>query len=110
MNKEEKIDCRPLTEKEVKLGDVVYSIIKCGTYRDGFEMQIVKYTVAYKGAKAFVPDDFQTLHDRYQVVPYDNCYSTLEEAQQAVKNKFPKNKDVTFSIVAKNWCWNVDVN
>jgi len=72
-------------ENEININDEVYVVRKFGTLKDGFDVQIIKYKVKYKGKTAFVPYGFQSMLEKYQEIDYDICSKTLEEAQQCVK-------------------------
>jgi len=73
-----------MKENEIKLNDKVYVVRKFGTTKSGFDVQIIKYEVKYKGKTAFIPYGFQQLSERYQEIPYSMCSKTLEEAKQIV--------------------------
>ena len=73
-----------MKENEIKIDDEVYVVRKFGASRNGFDVQIIKYKVQYKGKLKFVPYGFQDMSDRYQEIPYDSCSKTLKEAKQVV--------------------------
>lgn len=73
-----------MKENEIKINDRVYVVRKFGNLKDGFDVQIIKYKVQYKGKTAFIPYGFQQLSENCQEIPYDICSKTLEEAKQVV--------------------------
>lgn len=73
-----------MKENEVNINDHVYIVRKFGTIRSGFDIQIIRYKVQYKGLYKFIPYGFQDMSDKYQEIEYDRCFKTLEEAKQVV--------------------------
>ena len=69
-----------MKENKVKIGDTVYVLIGLSSY----DLQIVKYKVKYKGTDKFIPEGFQNLRERFQEIPYDNCYESLEAVKKAI--------------------------
>lgn len=73
-----------MKENEINIDDEVYVVRKFGTIKTGFDVQIIKYKVQYKGKSKFVPYGFQDMPYSYQEISYDQCSKTLEEAKQVV--------------------------
>ena len=73
-----------MKEKEINIDDYVYVVRKFGTFRSGFDIQIIRYKVQYKGLNKFIPYGFQDMSDKYKEIPYDICSKTLEEAKQVI--------------------------
>ena len=73
-----------MKDNEIKIDDEVYVVRKFGTIKTGFDVQIIKYKVQYKGKSKFIPYGFQDMLARYQEISYDICSKTLEEAKQVV--------------------------
>lgn len=73
-----------MKENEINIDDYVYVVRKFGTLKDGFDVQIIRYKVQYKGKSKFIPYGFQDMSDRYKEIEYDRCFKTLEEAKQVV--------------------------
>ena len=78
-----------MKENEIKINDEVYVVRKFGSYKHGFEFQIDKYKVQYKGTDAFIPYGFYELMELYQEIPYEMSFKTLREAKEIVKSYFP---------------------
>ena len=74
-----------MTENEVKIDDLVYVVKKFGTIKSGFDIQIIRYRVGYKGTYAFIPYDFRNLSSSHQEIKYDVCCKTLDEAKEIAK-------------------------
>jgi len=74
-----------MTENEIEIDDIVYAVKKFGTIKSGFDIQIIKYRVQYKGTCAFIPYGFHNLDERCQEIEYDECCKTLDEAKEIVK-------------------------
>ena len=53
-----------MKNNEIKIDDEVYVIRQFGTFRDGFDVQIDKYKVQYKGKTKFVPYGFQCMLEK----------------------------------------------
>ena len=80
--------------QDIKIGTEVWIIRKYGNNKTGFDMQIVKEEVGYKGKYAFIPYYFHNLDENYQVIPYDICYKDLEEAKRNAIKMCEKYYDV----------------
>ena len=72
-----------INKDNIKIGDKVYKILTFGNY-PYIDMQVVSYVVKYIGEDAFIPENFQTLADKYQIIKYNDCYSTLAEVERAI--------------------------
>lgn len=76
-------------------------------------MQVVSYVVKYIGEDAFIPENFQTLADKYQIIKYNDCYSTLAEVERAIIESY-KNTGDEIKLVPqssnpnKNSYWSVE--
>ena len=84
-----------INARSTKIGDKVFCIRKFGNYEKGYDMQIVKYVVKYKGTNRFIPECFMNLQERYQEVSYDECYKSIDEAKRVLIEQFP-DYDVVF--------------
>lgn len=85
-----------MKENEVKINDEVYVVRKFGDRRHGYEFQIDKCKVQYKGTEAFIPYGFHELRESYQEIPYYNCSKTLKGAKEMVKSLFPIEQNIKF--------------
>lgn len=72
-----------INKDNIKIGDKVYRILTLGSY-PYIDMQVVSYVVKYIGEDAFIPANFQTLADEYQIIKYNDCYSTLTEVERVI--------------------------
>lgn len=72
-----------INKDNIKIGDKVYKIITFSCYPN-MDMQVVSYIIKYIGKDAFIPENFQTLADKYQIIKYNDCYSTLAEVERAI--------------------------
>lgn len=72
-----------INKDNIKIGDKVYKILTLGSY-PYIDMQVVSYVVKYIGEDAFIPENFQTLADEYQIIKYNDCYSTLTEVERVI--------------------------
>lgn len=85
-----------MKENEVKINDEVYVVRRFGSYKHGFEFQIDKYKVQYKGTAYFIPYGFHELMEQYQEVPYEMSFKTLKEAEEIVKSYYLDDKPIKF--------------
>ena len=85
-----------MKENEIKINDEVYVVRKFGDHRHGFEFQIDKCKVQYKGTEAFIPYGFHELRESYQEIEYCNCSKTLKGAKEMVKALFPNEQSIKF--------------
>lgn len=101
-----------INKNNIKIGDKVYKVLTLGSY-PYVDMQVVSYVVKYIGEDAFIPENFQTLADEYQIIKYNDCYSTLDEVNIAIieKYKYIRNEISEIQLVPgnlnKNSYWNV---
>lgn len=85
-----------MEEKDVKINDEVYVVRKFGDRKHGFEFQIDKCKVQYKGTEAFIPYGFHELRESYQEIEYHNCSKTLKGAKEMVKALLPDKQNIKF--------------
>lgn len=85
-----------MKENEVKINDEVYVVRRFGSYKHGFEFQIDKCKVQYKGLAYFIPYGFHGLMEQYQEISYEMSFKTLTEAKEIVKSYYPDNKSIKF--------------
>ena len=85
-----------MRENEVKINDEVYVVRRFGSYKHGFEFQIDKCKVQYKGTVCFIPYGFHGLMEQYQEISYEMSFKTLKEAQEVVKSYYPGDKSIKF--------------
>lgn len=104
-----------INKDNIKIGDKVYKILTLGSY-PYIDMQVVSYVVKYIGENAFIPENFQTLADKYQIIKYNDCYSTLAEVERAIIESYKDTGDEINEIKLvpqssnpnKNSCWSVE--
>lgn len=84
-----------LNARNIKIGDKVFCIRKFGDYRTGYDIQIIRYRVKYKGIDKFIPEGFMDLKKCYQEISYSDCYKSLDEAKEVITKQF-SNYDVVF--------------
>lgn len=87
-----------MKENEVKINDEVYVVRKFGDRKHGFDFQIDKCKVQYKGTEAFIPYGFHELRESYQEIDYYNCTKTLKEAKEIVRSLVKVHYPETTSI------------
>lgn len=63
-----------MKKSQVKIGDQVF-VLRTMSVTD---MQIVRYTVKYKGKDKFIPEGFKNLKEDFQEIPYSSCYKSAE--------------------------------
>lgn len=105
-----------INKDNIKISDKVYKILTIGSY-PYIDMQVVSYVVKYIGEDAFIPENFQTLADEYQIVKYSDCYSTLDEIKIAIIEMYKdiKNKINEIQLVPassnlnKNSHWSIEL-
>ena len=93
-----------MNKNDIKIGDIVYVIRKYGSYRDGFEIQIIKYEAKWLGEETFIPANFEQLSESYQTINYDCAFKTLDEAKKAVETIFSSKYNISFKDKKDSYC------
>ena len=87
-----------MKQTEIQIGDKLWTILKIGTIKSGYDVQILRYKVGWKGTHSFIPTSFE--HLTRQVINYQDCYKSLREVKKIVKSYF--DGPVTFEEIDKD--------
>lgn len=80
-----------------KIGQTVFVVKQFGTWKAGFDVQILDYKIGFLGKDSFLPEDYREYKN--PEISYIDTFETLDDAFKYVVHRYGKVCDVSFELI-----------